>query len=134
MSSLPIDVAPLLDEFDVTAGGVAPITGRRVSKTQAADGTWRVSSVSPLSYTPCVITPAAKDDTLELVPEADRDKDRIRVYAKTEIRKADEIDWAIRGVLRRWRVVYVAPYDVQAGIYSAIAVLVDVQTPPLAVA
>jgi len=104
-----------------------PLAAQRPMLTQNARGKWTETDTIDLTFDPVAVCPAPKGDALDpAAGEADRQKDRIRLFTTQLIQQADRVTWPLLGVDRVWRVIHVVPYDVQAGAYIAEAALIDV--------
>lgn len=121
---IPLDVAPLVDEFNV---GPLAITRRNAPGInrygEREDAT---ADMSPTSLTPVAVYPPTGKQ-LEQVPDADRHREtialatKVRLYVAADGKVADVI--AYQG--RTYRVVNVGDYEQQGGVFTALAVLED---------
>ena len=119
MSSLPLDVAPLLDDLDM-----GPLFLHRYSPpTQDAYGTWTTAPPTVLTLSPVVVHTVSDARTLEQLPEADRQRETVQVYTKQELRADGNDELLYAG--RTWRVVSVHYLDQQGGVWIALAVSHD---------
>lgn len=126
---LPLDVASLVSSFDLTPQLGALKVERRGVPTLNEFGEFVSPAPSFLRVSPWTAHTAG-GRTLEQVPEADRNKEtievyvqRVRLYVADGNRQPDVVHY--QG--RRWRVVTCNRFDVQGGVYFALAVLLDTQ-------
>lgn len=124
---LPIDVAPLIDEFNV-----GPLTvERRAAPVANATGGYDAQAPSLVVFDPIAAHTVDGRDVMQ-GPEADRNAETTRFYARARLYAAD--DGFARDVVlyrgRRWRITKVEDNDLQGAVYMADAVLEEVQVIP----
>lgn len=107
-----------------TPGGI--IIARRGPKILNAYHAYETAPEVQIHVKPCVVHTASGRD-LEMVPEADRNRETIQVYTLVRVYVADagkDADIVIyRG--RRFKVIHVEDYWLQGGVYISIASLED---------
>ena len=127
MSLLPLDVAPLVGDFEIP-GGLTVL--RSAQPTQNAYGGWDAAADVSLQISPIAVHNMTGRD-LDQLPEADRNSEAIRVYTQVRLYVADGGN-APDVVLyqgRKWRVTQVLDYSIQGDVYVSTATLQDVQQP-----
>jgi hypothetical protein len=126
---LPLDVASLVDSFDLTSA-LGPLkVERRTAPVVNAQGEFVVPAPTYLRVSPWSAHTAG-GRTLQQVPEADRNSEVIEVYVKTfrfYVADANRPPDILHYEGRRWRVVTVNRFAKQGGTWFALAVLVDEQ-------
>lgn len=122
MSALPLDVAAVLDEFNV---GPLQVT-RRSAPTGNEYGEATPASPVTVTLDPVAVYTATGRELLQ-VPEGDRHRETIAVHCAERLYVADGGQAAdvIAYNGRSFRVVRVSDYELQGGVFLALAVLED---------
>jgi hypothetical protein len=127
MSSLPLPVGSVIDEFNV-----GPLTvERRVPPDKNQYGAFDAAVGNNIVIDPVAAHNLTGRD-LNQVPEADRNSEVVQFYTKVRLFVADG-GFAADIVTyqdRRFRIVRVRDFDPQGGIYCAFGALEDVQAVP----
>jgi hypothetical protein len=127
--SLPLDVASLVEDFDLTPQLGALVVERRVAPTRNGRGGWTQATATLLNIRPWTAHTAGGRQLLDL-KEADRNKEVTAVYVQNvPLRVADD-NYApdvVRYDSRRWRVSTVNRYGSQGRVWFSLAVLMDTQ-------
>jgi hypothetical protein len=127
--SLPLDVASLVEDFDLTPQHGALVVERRVAPTRNGRGGWTQATATLLSIRPWTAHTAGGRQLLD-VPEADRNKEITAFYVQNvPLRVADDNYAAdvVRYDSRRWRVSTVNRYAAQGRVWFSLGVLIDTQ-------
>jgi hypothetical protein len=127
--SLPLDVASLVEDFDLTPQLGALVVERRVAPTRNGRGGWTQATATLLNIRPWTAHTAGGRQLLDL-KEADRNKEttafyvqNIPLYVADDNREAD----VFRYLGRRWTTMTVNNFGPQGRCRWALAVLSDVQ-------
>lgn len=123
----PLDVASLIDGFDLTPQLGALIIERRAAPTRDAFGEFVPGALTLVRASPWTAHTATGRNLLQL-READRTSETIEVYLRSRLYVADggrEPD-VVRYRGARYRVVIVNDFAVQGRAYFAMAVKLEV--------
>jgi hypothetical protein len=118
MSALPLDVAPLLLEFNV-----GPLTLTRAgASTKNQFGEYVEGATSPIVLDPVAAYPTTPAE-LKLEPEASRsDDDRTTFVAGVALQRGADVI-AYRG--RNWRLMFLLDNGLQGAVWRAIGVAAE---------
>ena len=124
---LPIPVWSLVDDCRIPGG----LTVRRAAQpTQNEYGEYVSQPTTAVHIDPIAVHNLTGRD-LEQLPEADRNREAIRVYTQVRLYVADGGNTAdlVEYQGRVWRVTQVLDYSLQGRVYVSTATLQDLQQP-----